>query len=127
MRLFLTALLFSALFAIALPAFAYHEALQEGQAMEFPMAACPTKDVAVGVVKKDVEKGEDAASLVFTLAGCRLIMFGGELIGKTVFSAKVKREGEEKMFYVVEALDPETKKPLAYFFTDYPILKGKPV
>lgn len=105
------------------PLTASAQAWQTGEALDHRMLAlCISKESVVAIVEADVKGGVDAAMAAFAAGSdCRTVIVTGYTVGRVVHTAKVKRDDGEKTVSVVEVVDPDTGKAVAYFPTTSPV------
>ena len=124
------AFLFAILFALSIPAHAGEDwHFTAGEELAHGLSVCLDLADAKAMLNTDRDAGNEAAQKLWTsLTRCRNLNVAGPKVGKVVYSVETKRDGKPLTLRVVEILDEEGKRVIAYFITAREVkAAGRPI
>ncbi len=98
-------------------------AFVKGEVLTHILSVCLEKADAIDIVKTHAAKGYEAAQAKWEAnPKCGSVpVSGGEMVGETVFTIAVERDGARKIARVIAIVDADGKSVLAYFMTTTPL------
>lgn len=105
----------------ALQPIASQAVFAKGEALSHYVSVCLQKEDAIAIVKAHAEKGLDAAQREWDAhQSCQTVPVINATVGETVFTAKVKVNGDERTARVLEIV--RGGSVVGYFLTTLPLI-----